>query len=67
LSETEFKNNGLISLAEKISGQHSLQSVAWILPVACSQVCSQNWEQKAEQKYLKYVKFGQKRSTFKVY
>jgi hypothetical protein len=39
--------------------------VACILLTALSQVYGDNWEQKAEQKDLKNIQFGQKREAFK--
>jgi hypothetical protein len=53
LSEAEFKSNGLINLVEEISREYSIQTMAWLLLMAFSQVYSENWEQKAEWKYLK--------------
>jgi hypothetical protein len=39
-------------LTEEIPRQHSIQAVAWILLSSFSQVYSENWEQKAEQKKI---------------
>jgi predicted alpha-1,6-mannanase (GH76 family) len=50
LSETSFASNGLIHLAEEISRQLSIQTVAWLLLAALSQAYSENPVQKAEQK-----------------
>jgi hypothetical protein len=61
MSEAQFKNNGLINLAEEISRQHSIQAVEELLHATFSQVCRENQEQKAKQKDLNNLHFGQKK------
>lgn len=41
-------------------------TLVWLLVVSSSQVYSQNWEQKLEQKYFGKVQFGQKRNILKL-
>lgn len=35
LSEAKFESNVLISMMEKISRQHNIESVAWLLLMTC--------------------------------
>jgi hypothetical protein len=43
-----------------------MQAVMSVLLTAFSQIYRKNWEQKTEQKDLKNLPFGQKKSPFKV-
>jgi hypothetical protein len=65
LCESEFKSDNLISLVEEISGQPSIQAVAWLLLANFVKIYSRNGT-KSEQKDLKNMHFSQKRSIFKV-
>ncbi|KAG3267617.1 hypothetical protein H1C71_035162 [Ictidomys tridecemlineatus] len=66
LCESEFKDDGPINLADKISRLHSIQVVEWALMAFFRQIYCENLEQKAEQKVLKILQFVPKISKFKV-
>jgi hypothetical protein len=53
LCEAEFKSNALVQMVEEISRQSSIQSKAWILLTAFSQIYNENWEQKQSRKTWK--------------
>jgi hypothetical protein len=59
LWEVEFKGDGLINLAEETSMQPSIQTVAWLLLDAFSQIYSKSCEQKTEQKGLEDLQLSQ--------
>jgi hypothetical protein len=60
LWEVEFKGNRLINLLKEILRQRRIHAVAWVLPVAFSEIYSEFWEQKVKQKYLRNLLFGLK-------
>lgn len=55
LSEAKLKGNVLI-LVEKISREHNIQDVAWLLLISFSLICTKK-ELKVEQKILKIMTF----------
>lgn len=66
LWEAKFKGDGLISLVEEISRQHSFQAVALVLLTAFSQIYKENPGQAAEQRGLENFQFDQNKSLCKV-
>lgn len=64
--EAKFKGDGLISLVEGNSRQHTFQTVALVLLTAFSQIHSENPGQAAEQRGLENFQSGQRISLCKV-
>jgi hypothetical protein len=67
LCGAEFKGDGLTNLTEEILREPSTQTVAMVIAGCFSQVYSENWEQRAEQKDMKNLPFDQKGSVFKIW
>jgi hypothetical protein len=66
LREAECEDDGLVHLVEEISGQPSIQAVAWVQLTAFCLVYSENQEQKAKQKDLKTCTLPRKEACVKL-
>jgi hypothetical protein len=53
-------------MMEGASRQCNIQTAVWVLLGAVSQICNENWKQKAEHEDLENLQFVQKRSMCKV-
>lgn len=63
LYESELKSNGLISLAEAISRQHSTESVAWLITLYWSKVKEHKKEQKVGQESRNKLQFTEEEKS----